>query len=434
MAAGVGVAFAWRPVVSAVALERGRAALARHDPRAAADLLVPAAADDPRNAPLALAALVAARRAGDFEDDPPALDAALRRAARLGADREDVRRERVLAAAAAGRLDGPGGVWEELPGLLADDRGDLGGICAAYVRGLCLLHRFAAARWLLDRWDGAAPDDPRAAYLRGLLELSLENADEAGRQFRRAVALAPHHVGAKVQLAKVLRTAEGDPAAGAALLADVAADSDDPDALGEYGLCLLAADRPADAVPPLRRAVAAAPGDLDRRRPLGEALLAAGDPAAALDAVDPLLAAWPGDVRGGRLRGRALRELGRGKDAAGAFAAAQAHDAARGAMYALAREANAAEAPGADLLYELGSVLLEHEDRREGMAYLTAAVRADRRHGPAHAALARAHAAAGRPEFARRHRRLAARFGAGGGRTQAGDGRNRAEDNRSQSP
>ena len=307
-------ALAWGPVRSAAALERGRAALARHDPRAAAGIAAAAARRDPRNANLAPLSAVAARRAGEFGGDPDRLDAALARAARLGADPEAVRRERVLAEAAAGRLDGPGGALAELPGLLADDRGDLDRICAAYVNGLCLPHRFGPARRLLGEWEAADPGDAEAAYLGGLIELSQENLPAAEARFRAALAAAPGHVGAAVKLAEVMRVGAGRDAAGAAaLLAPLAANSRDPAALGEYGLALTAAGRPAEAVAPLRAAAELDPRDLDRRRPLAEALLAAGDPAAALEAVGPLLDEWPGDVRGSLARARALRTFGGGR-------------------------------------------------------------------------------------------------------------------------
>ena len=413
----VAVTLAWRPVASAVAVERARSALARHDPWAAADLAGAAAKADPGHAELALLSAVAGRRAGRFVGDAAGLDRALTRAAKLGADAEAVRRERVLAAAAAGDLDGPRGVLRELPALLANDRGDAAGICAAYVNGLCLLHRFDAARRLLDAWDEAAPGDAEAAYRRGLLDRGLEDLPAAEANFRRALAAAPHHRPAAVQLANVLRVTGGDgPAAGAAMLAPLAAAPDAGAALlEEYGLCLLDAGRAGDAVAPLERAAAADGRDLDRRFPLALARFAAGDAAGTLEALDPLLAAWPGDAKGTRLRARALKRLGRSEEAAAAFAAAAENDAARGAMFGDARTANDSAAPDADLLYRLGRVILEHEDRGEGLAYLTAAVRVDPRHGPAHAAIAKAHAAAGRPGPARRHRRLAARYGASTG-------------------
>ena len=422
--AGAAVAFAWRPVASAVALERGRAALDRHDPRAAADLLAAAAERDPRNGPLAFAAVRAARRAGDFADDPKSLAPALDRAARLGADPEAVRRERTLAAAAAGRLDGPDGVWGELPGLLTDDRGDLDGICAAYVNGLCLLHRFDTASGLLDQWESVAPGDAEIAYRRGLIALSLEDPAEAERQFRAALDATPWRAEAAVKLAEVLRTGERGDAAGAArLLATFAADSDDPALLEEYGADLKESGRPGEAVRILRRAADLAPADLDLRRPLAESLMLTGEPAAALDAVDPLLAAWPDDLRGNVVRANALRSLGRREEAAEAFGRLQSIERARGDLYALAREANDQEHVDPAVLYRLGHVVLEYEDRSEGVAYLTAALRLDPRHGPTHAALAKAHDAAGRPEFASRHRRLAARYGAGGGTAGGGAGK-----------
>ena len=409
------VALAWRPVASAVALERGRAALNRADPHAAADILLAAAEQDPRNPLLAFEAAKAARRDGRFADDPAALDAALTRAARLGADPEAVRRERVLAAAASGRMDGPGGVWTELPGLLQDDRGDLAGICTAYVNGLCVNRDFGRAAKILDEWDAADPDSPEAAFRRGLIELSRQNDEEAEVQFREALAGAPWRADAAVKLAKVLREGVADdPAAAAAVIGPfVESRPDEPEVWEEYGEALRALGRHGGAVPALRRAVELAPDDLDLRRPLAESLLAAGEPAAALEALGPMLAAWPMDRRATFSEAQALRDLGRPAEAREAFARLQQIEEARGPLIDLARATRETGIQASrDLLYRTGMIALKHEDREEGLGYLVAVLRLDPRHGPTHAALARAFAASGREDRARRHRRLAARYGA----------------------
>ena len=412
--AAAAVGLAWGPVASAVALERGRAALARHDPEAAADLLAAAAADSPRDGALAFEAVRAKRRAGDYADDPAALEAALTRAARLGADPEAVRRERVLAAAAAGRLDGPKGVWKELSGLLRDDRGDLAGICTAYVNGLCVNRRFAEAGRLLDEWEAVAPGDAELLYRRGLIALSQQADEEAEDAFRAALAAAPWRADAAVKLVEALRLRDEVGGSEAGLLEPFTRSRpDDPAVWASYAEALAAADRPAEAVPAFRRAIELNPLDLDLRQPLAEALLAAGDPAGALEAVGPLLAAWPEDRRGNLANARALRELGRTREAAAAFAKVGEVERTRGPLLELIRRVNEGGTADADALSRIGRLQLAHEDRGEGLAYLTAAVRADPRHGPSHAALARALEVGGRPDLARRHRRLAARYGAG---------------------
>ena len=418
VAAGVlvaAVALAWRPVSSAVALERGRAAAARHDDRGAADLFAAASARDPGNPLLAFEAVRAARRAGDFEEDPAALDAALTRAARLGADPEDVRRERVLAAAAAGQLDGPDGVLRELPALLADDRGDLPAVCEAYVRGFCVNRRFRETWNLLNGWEQAAPDDPEVPYRRGAISASLESNDAAVEYFRAALAIDPLHAGAASSLAFFLRGGDaGERAEAVELLAPVAAARpDDPDVLTEYGLALQTVGDLGAASGALRRAVELDPDDLDRRRPLAETLLRAGDPAGALAAIEPLTAVWPGDRRAAVVRGGALRKLGRTEEAAEAFRTVTALEAAAGGLQNELRRLNQSDrnTHTADDYYEVGRLILEHENRLQGAGYLTAAVQMDPRHGPAHAALARYLEAVGRAEQARRHRRSAARYG-----------------------
>ena len=408
-------ALAWGPVSSAVALERGRAASARHDRRAAADLFAAAAARDPADPLLAFEAARSARRAGDFEDDPAALDAALTRAARLGADPEDVRRERILAAAAAGQLEGRDGVLGDLPALLADDRGDLPAVCEAYVRGFCVNHRFVETWNLLDGWGRAAPEDPEVPYRRGVVSASLDSHDEAKEYFRAALAIDPRHAEAAHSLASLLRGGNAEERAEALAVIEPVASADPhaPQVQREYGLALRDAGETRRALGPLRRAVAADPADLDLRRPLAETLLAAGDAAGALETIAPLAAAWPADWRAQFIRGRALRRLGRTDEADAAFAAVAEANRSRGDLAPLIRHLVETPRAGhtADDYARVGLLILEHEDRLEGAGYLAAALAADPAHGPAHAGLARYHAAADRTAQAREHRRRAARAG-----------------------
>ena len=408
--AAFALSLAWRPVASAVALERGRAAEGRYELRAAADLLAAAAEADPANPTLAFESARLARRLGDFADRPELFEPALTRAARLGADPEDVRRQRVLAAAAVGQFHGPDGVWDELPKLLEDDRGQFADICAAYVDGLCVLHRFAEAGHLLDAWERKAPGDPDIAYRRGVIAEFRSEAPEAVAHYRAVLDAAPWRADAAVHLAGLLRKGvTQDPEAAAAALEPFADHSDNPALLVEYGRTLLTLDRPAEALEPLRRAVSLRPDDLDLLPPLAEAQLAAGDAAGAVETVAPLLAAWPQDLDALTVRARALRDLGDADEADAAFARLNAAKEAEGPLYELVRLSRAGADADADAFYELGRLVLDHHDRGDGIDYLSVAVRLDPTHGPAHAVLARAYEATGRRDLARHHRRLAAR-------------------------
>lgn len=118
----------------------------------------------------------------------------LRRAASLGAERERLRREEVLAAAQSGRLSGR---FDELDKLLLDDRGDGAEILEAYVNGLLIESDYQRAEYLLQSWIEAFPDDPQPHYLKGRVHRHLRNFEAAEDAFRAALERdAEHHAAA----------------------------------------------------------------------------------------------------------------------------------------------------------------------------------------------------------------------------------------------
>ena len=400
------MALGWKPVAAAVAVERGRAALDRHDDDGALAHLGEAVRLNPADPRATFLLARAHRTAGRLDEYSRLLD----RAARLGADPERVRRERTLALAQTGRLDGPDGAMARLPDLLTDNRGDVDAICGAYVKGLCARQRFDEAGRLLAVWAEADPGEPEVDFRRGLIAQSRRDHAAAAELFESVLARAPWRTDAALRLA-VSRRALNDPGAAATLLRGVAdRHPGDAEVWSELGTALREAGDVEEAQIALDRAVELDPADFAARREAAEAAYDRRDYNGALGRIGPLLADWPGDFRSRMVQANSLRGLGRKGEAKAAFEALKAVEAARAPLSGLI---DAVQAPGAsaDDHYRLGKMLLEHEDRGEGRAYLTAAVRLDPRHGPAHAALARYHEAAGDAASAARHRREAARAG-----------------------
>jgi len=153
--------------------------------------------------------------------------AALDEAARLGHDPEEVRRQRVLMTAQAGRIGTVEPELQRFLGLGLDDT--FAEECyEALVKGSIACHLIDDARECLAFWRDWQPDNARAQALEGLVAERLERHGDALEAYRRALALDPRDVTVRS------RVAAQEVHAG---LLDAAA--------ANYARCL--ADRPHDA-------------------------------------------------------------------------------------------------------------------------------------------------------------------------------------------
>lgn len=156
-------------------------------------------------------------------------------------------------------------------------------IATALERALALARerRFADAEALLERIVGAAPEQPDALQLMGLVAGELGDKEAAIRWFRRSLAACPTQ----------------------------------PHVHNNLGNALMATGRSRDGVASYREAIRLAPGYADARFNLGLAYAAANDHRAALEALDRTLLLEPGSTRALNAKGIALRALGRLEEA-----------------------------------------------------------------------------------------------------------------------
>lgn len=118
----------------------------------------------------------------------------------LGADRERIRRERMLMRAQGGDIRE---FEQELGQLLIDPRGDAREICEAYANGLLTNFRLAEIGKILELWQADYPDDPMPWLIRGRLEEHSNRWKEAGECYQNALGLNPKFLPAIYGLARI---------------------------------------------------------------------------------------------------------------------------------------------------------------------------------------------------------------------------------------
>jgi tetratricopeptide (TPR) repeat protein len=341
-----------------------------------------------------------ARRAGLFEQARRHL---ARCQALQGSPSIEVRLEQDLLRAQQGEA---AALEAHLKGLIDQGHPDRFLILEACVAGYLKNHQLKRALLCLDWWLERRPEEVRALRWRGWAWQRLRCYDDAARDYRRAVELAPGRAEARLDLARFLlersradeaaghfqRVLDSQPdnaearlglarcrrrqgrlgEAGALLDAVLASRPDEPTALAERGLVALAAGEPEAAAPYLRRAAERLPDDRELVYNLGLCLGRLGDADGAR--------AW-------RDRLEALdKDLRR--------------------IDWLMRRLPTARVK-APLRYEGAVLLLRYGKREEALGWLLTALEDDPEYRPAHEALAAYYEAAGRTDLAARHRRLA---------------------------
>lgn len=145
-------------------------------------------------------ALLAARLAR-HRGDALEMQAQLARAGGLGADRQRIDREEMLALVQAGEVaeyESKVMGWLESPG---DDAPE---ICDAYANGLAANGRFNDAMQILAAWRSDFPNDPRCDYRIGRIHEHQEQYDKAEASYREAIAKADDFYPAIFSLGRVL--------------------------------------------------------------------------------------------------------------------------------------------------------------------------------------------------------------------------------------
>lgn len=225
-------------------------------------------------------------------------EAAVRRLAKVGADRADVQKLLAVATADLGALDDSLAAWDRYVKLAPRDEE------ARRERGFTAVRMGQVERGGADlRWYLAKhPDDPVVHYQLGV-------AEQDTAEFDRALSLKPDFAAA-LSARGGLFYQQGKPEAAVQdLEAAAKLAPDDPLTLDRLGQAYSALDRPADAVRVLRRAAELAPGDSKTVLHLGRALADAGladESKAAMERFKQLGPATKGGVPAGLVEYLAL--------------------------------------------------------------------------------------------------------------------------------
>ncbi len=341
-------------------------------------------------------ALLAARLAR-HRGDALEMQAQLARAGSLGADRQRIDREEMLALVQIGEVDE---YESEVMSWLASPGDDAPEICDAYANGLAANGRFNDAMQVLAAWRSDFPDDPRCDYRIGRIHEHQEQYDKAEASYREAIAKSDDFYPAIFSLGRVL-------------LHQRRAD----EALEQFGRCF-AMENPQAAKIEAATALKAL-GRAEEARPLLKEVLEAGlelqnesyrsveeqpegfraaaeygrlesDAGNFADAKPWLLAAIeanPLDLTVRYSLAVAQRGLGEMDDAEANFERVRAAREAMGAATALNERAQA-NRNDLEARYLLGKLILENESERMGLYWIRSILPIDPNYRPAHQLLA----------------------------------------------
>ncbi|HUG93250.1 MAG TPA: tetratricopeptide repeat protein [Planctomycetaceae bacterium] len=400
LAAAAAVVWGSPPLWTQYHLVRARSELKNRDVDRALAHLRHAGLFDAENAERRFLLARAARRQGQME----AMHAHLERAARLGYDREALRREEVLLRAQAGLLSQ---AEPHLSSLLRDPRGDAPEICEVFVDAYFAAYRFENAFTLLDGWEADFPKDPQPHVFRGLYHEHGGRAAEAAASYRRALELAPQRVDVRERLARQLMTLHEYDAAAEAFRICLARRPDNPDVRAGWAACLEAMGRTGEARRVFEDVLASHPDHYDARLALARLDHASEHASQALARLAALCRERPTNTEARYLLARCLH-------AEGQIEAAKPHF-----QFAAEARLRMAEVPrlqqqvrsnpnDVELRYRIGATLIEYDVPEHGAAWLHSVLQIDPHHRPTHAALARYYASIGQEDAAERHRRLTA--------------------------
>lgn len=174
-----------------------RQALARRDYDAALDWARQAAHLNADDAETEFLLARVERKLGHLDQSEKHLD----RAAKLGLEHGPLQREKLLAQAQTGRLDG---ILAQLDEMLVDQRGDGAEICEAYANGLLVNGQIHEAEGLIQQWSQAFPSDPLPDHLRGRLAEHRHAYTDAERHYHEALRKDARHFPSTYSLGRSL--------------------------------------------------------------------------------------------------------------------------------------------------------------------------------------------------------------------------------------
>lgn len=219
---------------TAWSLRAARQALSAADPHRALEILKSVEPVRPHNAELLFLLAKAHRRAGQLT---PAA-ASLKRAERLGWDKEDLQCERNLMLMQMGRLQETEAYFHRVSRTADDQLAEE--IYEARAQGLLHSYRLGEALVCLNFWLQWTPEAVQARCWRADLWERLEHWEKACQDYRAALNRAPDHRLARERLASCLLTLNNAEKALQEYETLLSGDPDDPQALIGAAKCLRA--------------------------------------------------------------------------------------------------------------------------------------------------------------------------------------------------
>ncbi|HID75668.1 MAG TPA: tetratricopeptide repeat protein, partial [Planctomycetaceae bacterium] len=390
----------WRPALVAWHHGQARRWLERREDRQALESLQAALRLNPEDAETHFLLARVYRRLGELDRVPMLL----RRAGRLGGDRQRADREMWLLMARLGRLRE---AEPHLAELLTDPRDEGMDICEAYVQGYFANLRIREAMQLLEAWQKDFPHDPQSHFMRGFLMQGLGRWRDAEQAYRQGLELDPGNVAMRCALGEVMVEMGRFTEAQKVFQECRKQQPDNPRVLYALAGCLYRQGTTERAREVLEELLAQAPEHFEGRRLMGEIQLALGNFQAAVEHLRLAIEQRSYDTTTHNALGQSLRALGKTEEA-------QAHfdyvARAEASLQRMERQLQlVVERPtDTQLRYEIGMTLLQYGSPHDGAKWLRSILELDPGHRPAREALAAYYEACGDPQQAAYHRQLAA--------------------------
>jgi Tfp pilus assembly protein PilF len=356
-----------------------RSALARRDLVQARAHLALCLELRPQSGEVALLAAQAARRAGDYDD----AERYLKAYRRLGGVPEALELERFLLRAQRGDLEPVQGY---LLACVAKDHPDANLILEALAQGCIKTYRLHRAVYCLEQWLEREPNNVRALIWLAEVEELRDNPQRALAHYRLAAQLDPDNDEAGLNLARILRSEEPAEAFRRFERLRLRRPGDARVLLG-LARCQRDLGQTEEALGLLHAVLDIEPYNLGALTDLGQLARESGRPGEAEVWLRKVLAKDPTDRAATYALALCLEQLGKRAQSKEYEAKLWLIDEASKRLRQLTRQI-AATPHDPMLRCQVGLILLEQGQDREGLRWLLSALQEDRGHRPTRQALA----------------------------------------------
>jgi len=352
----------------------------------------------PRRIEVRLLAARTARLSGDFET----AEAHLNQCLKLVGPTEDVQLEFLLIRAQTGEIQEVAPILEAfVENGHRDGAHVLETMSRAYMRNL----EYGPAFGCLSRWIVLDPNDTRPHYWRGWVFERVANPARAREDYEHALAMDPNLFSVRLRLAEMLLEDNQPHEAAAHLDYLMTLDPSRPEVNARLGQCRYLQGQHAEARRLLETAIASIPNDRYVLLYLARLDIENRQPARAEERLRILLDADASDTEARYVLVTSLKFQRRDREAADNLARYETDKALVDRANKLLQSEARQPSRDANPAFEIGSLLLQIGQERQGLHWLNQALERNPDHQPTHAALADYYQKIGDPEQAASHRR-----------------------------